>query len=130
MSDKPEDRPEERRRTGPLGDDADARREPPGEADGEPPGRVPPAICVRTALRRQSTGWGGLAGHRRLNPRPGSRPGRRPEGTPMRLDVVLQSLRSALALFCAAVAWSSASLARLASLVNWSDRAMSTSLVF
>jgi hypothetical protein len=42
MSDKPEDRPEERRRTGPLGDDADARREPPGEAEGEPTGRVPP----------------------------------------------------------------------------------------
>ena len=36
MTDKPEDRPEERRRTGPLGDDAGAgetRREPPGESD-------------------------------------------------------------------------------------------------
>ena len=36
MSDKPEDRPEERRRTGPLGDDGGAeetRREPPGETD-------------------------------------------------------------------------------------------------
>jgi membrane protease YdiL (CAAX protease family) len=42
MSDKPEDRPEERRRTGPLGDDADERREPPEEAEGEPTGRVPP----------------------------------------------------------------------------------------
>jgi hypothetical protein len=42
MSDKPEDRPEERRRTGPLGDDAEARREPPGEADAESTRRVPP----------------------------------------------------------------------------------------
>jgi hypothetical protein len=36
MSDKPEDRPEERRRAGPLGDDAgagEARREPPGEPE-------------------------------------------------------------------------------------------------
>jgi hypothetical protein len=36
MSDKPEDRPEERRRTGPLGDDAgftETRREPPGGTD-------------------------------------------------------------------------------------------------
>jgi hypothetical protein len=32
MSDKPEDRPDERRRRGPLGDDAETRREPPGEA--------------------------------------------------------------------------------------------------
>jgi len=38
MTDKPEDRPEERRRTGPLGDDAESgttRREPPGDADAE-----------------------------------------------------------------------------------------------
>jgi hypothetical protein len=38
MSDRPEDRPEERRRTGPLGDDAEStetRREPPGGADAE-----------------------------------------------------------------------------------------------
>jgi MFS family permease len=44
MSDKPEDRPEERRRTGPLGDDAEStetRREPPGEADAETTRRVP-----------------------------------------------------------------------------------------
>jgi MFS family permease len=43
MSDKPEDRPEERRRTGPLGDDAEStetRREPPGEADAETTRRV------------------------------------------------------------------------------------------
>ena len=36
MTDKPEDRPEERRRTGPLGDDAESgttRREPPGDAE-------------------------------------------------------------------------------------------------
>ncbi len=36
MTDKPEDRPEERRRTGPLGDDSGAgetRREPPGDSD-------------------------------------------------------------------------------------------------
>lgn len=42
MTDKPEDRPEERRRTGPLGDDADSgttRREPPG--DEEPTRQVP-----------------------------------------------------------------------------------------
>jgi hypothetical protein len=40
MSDRPEDRPEERRRTGPLGDDADStetRREPPAEADATRP---------------------------------------------------------------------------------------------
>jgi len=45
MSDKPEDRPEERRRTGPLGDDAEpgeTRREPPEETDAESPRRVPP----------------------------------------------------------------------------------------
>ena len=44
MSDKPEDRPEERRRTGPLGDDAEStetRREPPREADAETTRRVP-----------------------------------------------------------------------------------------
>ena len=44
MSDKPEDRPEERRRTGPLGDDAEStetRREPPAEADAEATRRVP-----------------------------------------------------------------------------------------
>ncbi|MGH3106016.1 MAG: hypothetical protein ACRDM3_02340 [Rubrobacteraceae bacterium] len=42
MTDKPEDRPEERRRTGPLGDDAESgttRREPPG--DEEPTRQVP-----------------------------------------------------------------------------------------
>src|SRR5215204_7152152 len=36
MTDKPEDRPEERRRTGPLGDDAESgttRREPPANAE-------------------------------------------------------------------------------------------------
>ena len=45
MSDKPEDRPEERRRTGPLGDDAEpgeTRREPPEETDAESPRRLPP----------------------------------------------------------------------------------------
>jgi hypothetical protein len=44
MTDKPEDRPEERRRTGPLGDDAEStetRREPPAEADAEATRRVP-----------------------------------------------------------------------------------------
>jgi hypothetical protein len=44
MTDKPEDRPEERRRTGPLGDDAESgatRQEPPGDADAEPTRRVP-----------------------------------------------------------------------------------------
>jgi hypothetical protein len=42
MTDKPEDRPEERRRTGPLGDDAESgttQREPPG--DEEPTRQVP-----------------------------------------------------------------------------------------
>ena len=49
MTDRPEDRPEERRRTGPLGDNAEsetARQEPPGDAEptrpvpsGQPPGR-------------------------------------------------------------------------------------------
>jgi len=42
MTDKPEDRPEERRRTGPLGDDAgEARGEPPGAADAETTRPVP-----------------------------------------------------------------------------------------
>jgi hypothetical protein len=44
MTDKPEDRPEERRRTGPLGDDAESgttRREPPGDADAESTRREP-----------------------------------------------------------------------------------------
>jgi hypothetical protein len=44
MSDKPEDRPEERRRTGPLGGDAgseEARREPPGGSDAEPTRQAP-----------------------------------------------------------------------------------------
>ena len=44
MSDKPEDRPEERRRTGPLGDDAEStetRREPHRGADAETTRRVP-----------------------------------------------------------------------------------------
>src|SRR5215217_6217996 len=43
MSDKPEDRPEERRRTGPLGDDAESdetRREPQGGTDAEPTRQV------------------------------------------------------------------------------------------
>ena len=45
MSDRPEDRPEERRRTGPLGDDAEpgeTRREPPGEAEEGTTRRTPP----------------------------------------------------------------------------------------
>jgi hypothetical protein len=45
MSDRPEDRPEERRRTGPLGDDSEpgeTRREPPDEADAETTRRTPP----------------------------------------------------------------------------------------
>jgi hypothetical protein len=46
MSDKPEDRPEERRRTGPLGGDAagseETRREPPGGSDAEPTRQAPP----------------------------------------------------------------------------------------
>ena len=40
MTDKPEDRPEERRRTGPLGDDAESgttRREPPADAESTRP---------------------------------------------------------------------------------------------
>jgi hypothetical protein len=44
MTDKPEDRPEERRRTGPLGDDAESgttRREPPDDADAESTRREP-----------------------------------------------------------------------------------------
>ncbi len=44
MTDKPEDRPEERRRTGPLGDDAESTetwREPPAEADAQTTRRVP-----------------------------------------------------------------------------------------
>jgi hypothetical protein len=45
MSDKPEDRREERRRTGPLGDDAgseeETRREPPGGADAGPTRPIP-----------------------------------------------------------------------------------------
>ena len=53
MTDKPEDRPEERRRTGPLGDDAESgttRREPPG---GEEPTRQVPAD--RPAEEEQDT---------------------------------------------------------------------------
>ena len=45
MSDKPEDRPEERRRTGPLGDDAgsgETRREPPEETDADSARQAPP----------------------------------------------------------------------------------------
>ncbi len=45
MSDKPEDRPEERRRTGPLGGDSapgEPRREPPAGADEEPTRQAPP----------------------------------------------------------------------------------------
>ncbi len=44
MTDKPEDRPEERRRTGPLGDDGgtgETRREPPGASDAEATRPVP-----------------------------------------------------------------------------------------
>ena len=44
MTDKPEDRPEERRRTGPLGDDAEStqtRRDPPAEGDAQTTRRVP-----------------------------------------------------------------------------------------
>jgi hypothetical protein len=44
MSDKPEDRPEERRRTGPLGGDAgsdETRREPPAGSDEEPTRQAP-----------------------------------------------------------------------------------------
>jgi membrane protease YdiL (CAAX protease family) len=44
MTDRPEDRPEERRRTGPLGDDAEAtRQEPQGETAGSEPTRPGPA---------------------------------------------------------------------------------------
>ena len=53
MTDKPEDRPEERRRTGPLGDDAESgttRREPPG--DEEPTRQVP---ADRPAEEEQDT---------------------------------------------------------------------------
>jgi hypothetical protein len=44
MTDRPEDRPEERRRTGPLGDNAGSeptRREPPPDAGAEPTGQPP-----------------------------------------------------------------------------------------
>jgi hypothetical protein len=44
MTDRPEDRPEERRRTGPLGDDAESgatRRDPPGETDANPTRQAP-----------------------------------------------------------------------------------------
>jgi hypothetical protein len=44
MTDRPEDRPEERRRTGPLGDDAESgapRQEPPDDAGAEPTRPVP-----------------------------------------------------------------------------------------
>ncbi len=44
MADRPEDRPEERRRTGPLGDEAGSgatRREPPGETEAGPTRQVP-----------------------------------------------------------------------------------------
>jgi membrane protease YdiL (CAAX protease family) len=44
MTDKPEERPEERRRTGPLGDDAgseETRREPPGGTDADAKRRAP-----------------------------------------------------------------------------------------
>jgi len=44
MTDRPEDRPEERRRTGPLGDDTESgatRRVPPGETDANPTRQVP-----------------------------------------------------------------------------------------
>ena len=44
MTNRPEDRKEERRRTGPLGDDAESgatRREPPGETDADPTRQVP-----------------------------------------------------------------------------------------
>ncbi len=44
MTDRPEDRPEERRRTGPLGDEAGSgatRREPPGETEAGPTRQVP-----------------------------------------------------------------------------------------
>ena len=65
MSDKPEDRPEERRRTGPLGDEAGApRREPPGEGadsgatrpmpterSGQPEAESPPPEAGRAPQR-------------------------------------------------------------------------------
>jgi hypothetical protein len=44
MTDRPEDRPEERRRTGPLGEDGESdttRQEPPADAGAEPTRRVP-----------------------------------------------------------------------------------------
>lgn len=40
MTERPGDRPEERRRTGPLGDDADQQETRQGGARGEPPGRT------------------------------------------------------------------------------------------
>jgi hypothetical protein len=51
MSDKPEDRPEERRRTGPLGEEAgseETRRQPAGEPDAEPTRQVPPRRSGQT----------------------------------------------------------------------------------
>ena len=55
MTDKPEDRPEERRRTGPLGDDAESgttRREPPG--DEEPTRQVPADEPARDEPARET----------------------------------------------------------------------------
>jgi hypothetical protein len=55
MTDKPEDRPEERRRTGPLGDDAESgttRREPPG--DDEPTRQAPADQPAREEPARET----------------------------------------------------------------------------
>ncbi|MFL6058170.1 MAG: TIGR04086 family membrane protein [Rubrobacteraceae bacterium] len=55
MTDKPEDHPEERRRTGPLGDDAESgttRREPPG--DEEPTRQVPADEPARDEPARET----------------------------------------------------------------------------
>jgi hypothetical protein len=57
MTDKPEDRPEERRRTGPLGEDAEStetRREPPAEGDAQTTRRVPSQQPGQNAQARET----------------------------------------------------------------------------
>src|ERR671933_2903265 len=51
MSDKPEDRPEERRRTGPLGDEDGATRPMPTERSGQPEEESPPRETGRAPQR-------------------------------------------------------------------------------
>ena len=59
MTDRPEDRPEERRRTGPLGDDAESgatRREPPGETDADATRQVPTGQPEQADQEQTSSG--------------------------------------------------------------------------